>query len=66
MGFGAVSQAREGEEGSRVASWDIWGKEETEGIVEVDRNFNCSLGKQRQTYTNMLSHYHVVTVEGNI
>ena len=66
MGCGAVSQAREGEEGSRVASWDIRGKEKTEGIVEVYRGFSCSLGKQRQTYTNTPSHCHVVTVEGNI
>ena len=66
MGCGAVSQAREGEEGSRFASWNIWGKEETEGIVEDDRNFDCSLGKQKQTYTNILSHCHVVTVEDDI
>lgn len=47
VGCGAVSQAREGEEGSRVARWDIWGREEAEGIVENSKIL-VSLGKWRE------------------
>lgn len=68
VGCGAVSQAREGEEGSRVARCDIRGRGEEGGIVEDSQIVSRSLGGKRETKISTHSpiHEHVVTLDGSI
>lgn len=68
MGCGAVSQARDGEEGSRLARWDIRGRDEAEGIADTFIKILVARWEngKKDTLERFQDHAHVVNLDGRI